>query len=197
MQNKPQNAPGRPLTFFGPWPFYREALALAIPIMLQSLVTGLVSLVDNFMVAGLGDMKMAGVNIANQVNFVFMVIINVVSIAGGIFLSQHRGAQNREGMIQSFKFKIVIGTGISILYFVLCQLAPEALLSLMVSNNADGAVIVAEGARYMRAVSFSFIPLALSGAVGSSFRDIGEPTMPLIISTGAAAANTIGNWFLI
>ncbi len=197
MQNKPKNAPGRPLTFFGPWPFYREALALAIPIMLQSLVTGLVSLVDNFMVAGLGDMKMAGVNIANQVNFVFMVIINVVSIAGGIFLSQHRGAQNREGMIQSFKFKIVIGTGISILYFVLCQLAPEALLSLMVSNNADGAVIVAEGARYMRAVSFSFIPLALSGAVGSSFRDIGEPTMPLIISTGAAAANTIGNWFLI
>ncbi len=38
----------------------------------------------------------------------------------------------------------------------------------MVSNNAEGAVNVAEGARYMRAVSFSFIPLALSGAIGSS-----------------------------
>jgi len=80
-----------PFRLFGPWNFYREALALAIPVMLQSLITGLVSLVDNFMVAGLGDAKMAGVNIANQINFVFMVIITVVSMAGGIFLSQHRG----------------------------------------------------------------------------------------------------------
>ncbi|GAB6276731.1 MAG: MATE family efflux transporter [Rectinema sp.] len=197
MLNKSIHALARPIKFFGPWPFYREALALAVPVMLQSLITGLVSLVDNFMVAGLGDAKMAGVNIANQVNFIFMVIINVVSMAGGIFLSQHRGAQNREGMMQSFRFKLVMGTGISILYFAACQLAPEALLSLMVSNNAEGAVIVAEGARYMRAVSFSFIPLALSGAIGSSFRDIGEPKVPLIVSTAAAIANTIGNWFLI
>jgi putative MATE family efflux protein len=197
MPNKSTHALARPLTLFGPWAFYREALALAIPVMLQSLITGLVSLVDNFMVAGLGDTKMAGVNIANQVNFVFMVIINVVSMAGGIFLSQHRGAQNREGMIQSFRFKLVLGTGFSILYFVVCQMFPEALLSLMVSKNAEGVAIIAEGARYMRAVSFSFIPLALSGAVGSSFRDIGEPKVPLMVSTGAAIANTIGNWFLI
>jgi len=197
MQNKSIHAFGRPWTFFGPWPFYREALALAIPVMLQSLITGLVSLVDNFMVAGLGDVKMAGVNVANQVNFVFMVIVNVVSMAGGIFLSQHRGAQNREGMVQAFRFKLLVGAGISILYFVVCQIFPEALLSLMVSNSADSAMIVAEGARYMRAVSFSFIPIALSGAVGSSFRDVGELNIPLVVSTGAAVANTIGNWFLI
>lgn len=186
-----------PLRFFGPWKFYREALALAIPVMLQSLITGLVSLVDNFMVAGLGDAKMAGVNIANQINFIFMVIITVVSLAGGIFLSQHRGAKNAEGMVQSFRFKLVMGTIVSALYFALCQLAPESLLSLMVARDGQGAAIVAEGARYMRAVSFSFIPIALSGSVGSSFRDIGEPKIPLLVSTGAAIVNTIGNWFLI
>ena len=197
MQNKSLHAIARPLSLFGPWPFYREALSLAIPVMLQSLITGLVSLVDNFMVAGLGDMKMAGVNIANQVNFIFMVIVNVVAMAGGIFLSQHRGAKNREGMIQSFRFKLVMGTAVSVLYFIMCQLFPEVLLSLMVSDNAEGVVIIAEGARYMRAVSFSFIPIALSAAISTSFRDIGEPKMPLIVSTGAAIANTIGNWFLI
>jgi len=197
MLHKSIHALGRPSTLLGPWPFYRETLALAIPVMLQSLITGLVSLVDNFMVAGLGDIKMAGVNVANQVNFIFMVIINVVSMAGGIFLSQHRGAQNREGMVQAFRFKLLMGTGISILYFVVCQIFPETLLSLMVSNSADSAAIVVEGARYMRAVSFSFIPIALSVAVGSSFRDIGKPNIPLIVSTAAAVVNTIGNWFLI
>jgi putative MATE family efflux protein len=184
-------------SLFGSRSFYREALSLAIPVMLQSLITGLVSLVDNFMVAGLGDAKMAGVNIANQINFIFMVVINVVSIAGGIFLSQHRGAKNAAGMIQSFRFKIILGTGISIAYFILCNSVPERLLSLMVADNAQGKIIIVEGARYLKAVSFSFIPIALSAAIGSSFRDIGEPRTPLLVSTCAAIANTIGNWFLI
>jgi len=39
----------------GPWSFYKEALAIALPVMLQQFIMSMVSLVDNFMVAGLGD----------------------------------------------------------------------------------------------------------------------------------------------
>ena len=49
---------------FGPWKFYCGALAIAVPIMLQSLIQSLVSLVDNFMVSGLGDVAMSGVNVS-------------------------------------------------------------------------------------------------------------------------------------
>lgn len=177
--------------------FYREALALAIPVMLQSLITGLVSLIDNFMVAGLGDARMAGVNIANQINFVFLIIVNVACIAGGIFLSQFRGAGDEKGMAQAFRFKIVAVGIIAIFYFFLCQLYPERLLALMVSGNREGAEIVEQGVRYMRAVSWSFVPLAISAAFGSSFRDIGVPKIPLIVSTTAACINTFGNYLLI
>ncbi len=181
----------------GPTSFYREALSLAVPVMLQSMIAGLVSLVDNFMVAGLGDTRMAGVNCANQVNFVFLVIVNVVCIGGGIFLSQHRGAGDRKGMEQAFRFKLILAGTLSLLYFMLCQIAPEMLLSLMVSSDQRGVGIVREGARYLKAVSFSFVPLGLSAAMGSSFRDIGEPRIPLFVSTMAALVNTVGNWILI
>ena len=40
--------------YFGSLSFYRQALMIGIPVMLQSLIQPLVSLVDNFMVAGLG-----------------------------------------------------------------------------------------------------------------------------------------------
>ena len=43
--------------------------------MAQVLIQNLVSLIDNFMVAGLGDVKMSGVNIAGQINFVFLIFI--------------------------------------------------------------------------------------------------------------------------
>ena len=44
---------------FGPGKFYKNALSIAVPIMLQQLIQSMVSLVDNFMVSGLGDGKEA------------------------------------------------------------------------------------------------------------------------------------------
>ena len=41
--------------YLGSLSFYRQALMIGVPVMLQSLIQSLVSLVDNFMVAGVGD----------------------------------------------------------------------------------------------------------------------------------------------
>ena len=41
--------------FLGPLSFYKRALLLALPVMGQLLIQNMVALVDNFMVAGLGD----------------------------------------------------------------------------------------------------------------------------------------------
>ena len=57
---------------FGPVSFYKNALSIAIPIMLQALIQSMVSLIDNFMVSGLGDISMSGVNVSGQVLFVFL-----------------------------------------------------------------------------------------------------------------------------
>ena len=74
-----------------------EALGIVVPVMLQMVITSLISLIDNFMVSGLGDVKMAAVNVANQINFFYIVVVNASCMAGGIFLSQHRGASDEEG----------------------------------------------------------------------------------------------------
>ncbi len=43
--------------YFGSKSFYRDVIAIAFPVMAQMLIQSLVSLVDNFMVAELGDVK--------------------------------------------------------------------------------------------------------------------------------------------
>jgi putative MATE family efflux protein len=181
----------------GPASFYREALGIAIPVMAQALITSLVSLIDNFMVAGLGDEKMAAVNVANQINFIFFVIVNVACMAGGIYLSQHRGAGDAEGMRQSLRFKAIVATCIAAGYTALCLALPEKLVGLMLIGNAQRGPIIEEGARYLRAVSPSFAPLAVAGALGSSFRDVGRTRVPLAVSSVAAALNTFLNWIFI
>ncbi len=73
---------------FGSGKFYKNALSIAVPIMLQQLIQSMVSLVDNFMVSGLGDVAMSGVNVAGQIIFVFMVYVNTICMAGGIFMTE-------------------------------------------------------------------------------------------------------------
>ena len=188
-------APSIPL--FGPAKFYRSALALVVPVMLQTLLTGLVSLVDNFMVAALGDSKMAGVNVANQINFIYIVIVNTVCMAGGIYLSQHRGARDEEGMRQAFRFKLILAVGISILHFFICLFFAEPLIRMMLGGNVEGSAIVKEGAAYLRAVALSFIPIGISSAMSTSFRDMGITKVPLLVSVSAALINTFFNWVFI
>jgi putative MATE family efflux protein len=184
-------------SLFGPASFYREVLTIAVPVMLQQLIQSLVSLIDNFMVAGLGDAKMASVNVANQVNFVYFVLMFTLSGAGGIYMSQYRGAGDKDGMQQAFRFKAIMTLGLSALYFSICQLMPEQLIAVMTMGNAAQAEIITHGADYLRMVSWLFMPMGLSQAIGSAFREIGRPTVPLVISVVATLVNTFLNWVLI
>ena len=182
---------------FGPLRFYREALSIALPVMLQQLIMSLVSLIDNFMVAGLGDAKMAAVNVANQVNFVYFVVLWTLCGAGGIYLAQFRGANDEEGMKQAYRFKAIFALAVSAVHFILCWTIPEQLMSVMTRGNAAQEEIVAIGADYLRLVSFTWFPIAISTAIGTGFREVGKPRIPLIISVVATLVNTVGNWFLI
>jgi putative MATE family efflux protein len=184
-------------SFFGPSKFYGQALSIAIPVMLQQLIQTLISLIDNFMVAGLGDAKMAAVNVANQVNFVYFVILNALCMAGGIYISQFRGAGNEEGMKQAFRFKLFLTVGASIAYFALCQLMPERLMALMTAGNAAQAEITRYGAGYLRLVSVMWVPIAISTTIGTACRETGKTKPPLVISTLATAFCTLLNWILI
>ena len=107
-------------SIIGPVSFYRQALAITLPVMGQLLIQNMVSLIDNFMVAGLGDVKMSGVNIAGQINFVFQVFINTICTSGGIFMSQYNGAKDTAGMQQVFRFKLVLCITAGIMYTAVC-----------------------------------------------------------------------------
>jgi putative MATE family efflux protein len=182
---------------FGPLSFYREALSIALPVMLQQLIMSLVSLVDNFMVAGLGDISMAAVNVANQLNFIFIVVVNAICGAGGIYLAQFNGAGDTEGMRHAYRFKVIFAFSASLVFGALCWIMPEGMIAMMTQGNAAQKEIVEKGAVYIRLTSFTLIPLALSSAIGTSFREIGLPKTPLFISAAATLVNTVGNWFLI
>lgn len=183
--------------YFGNRAFYGRALSIATPIMAQLLIQNLVSLIDNFMVAGLGDIKMSGVNVVGQINFIFFVLSGTICSSAGIFMSQYKGAADENGMKQVFNFKLLLTCSIGVLYTTLCFIAPRKLFFLMVSVNKDSAAIIDQCVQYSRAVALSMIFLCISAAIATSLRDIEIVRPPLFINVIATLINTAGNFVLI
>ncbi|MGP1455682.1 MAG: MATE family efflux transporter [Treponema sp.] len=183
--------------YFGTASFYKRALAIAVPVMAQLLIQNFVSLIDNFMVAGLGDIKMAGVNTAGMIIFPFLILVNSVCSAGGIFMSQFNGAKDREGMQQSLRFKLLV-TGIAgILFTIIGLIAPRGLFAIMLTVNKDAELIIDQAVRYAHAVAFSWVLLVFSQSIASSLREIEIVRPPLVISIIATLVNTFFNWIFI
>jgi putative MATE family efflux protein len=182
---------------FGPWSFYREALAIALPVMMQQFIMSMVSLIDNFMVAGLGDISMAAVNVTNQINFIYIVIINTACQAGGIYLAQFRGAKDSEGMKHAFRFKAIFAALIAVTAFVIANTFSRSMIAMMTMGNTSQNEIVDKGSEYLRLIAWTYLPMGISMSIGTSFREIARPKIPLIVSSFATLVNTIGNWILI
>ncbi|HPO02640.1 MAG TPA: MATE family efflux transporter [Treponemataceae bacterium] len=183
--------------YIGPAHFYKMALGIAVPVMLQALLQSLVSLIDNFMVAGLGDIKMSGVNVTNQLLFIFIVASNTLVSGGAIFMSQFNGAKDREGMQQTFRYKVLTISVLATVAIALSLLLPSQMLGLLLNSNSQSAGIIAEGKTYLSLIALTFIPMGISLAIGSSLREIGKVRAPLIISVAATLVNTFFNWVLI
>ena len=182
---------------FGPWSFYREALTFALPVMMQQFIMSLVSLIDNFMVAGLGDVSMGAVNVTNHFFFVYIVITTVICQAGGIYIAQFRGAGDSEGMKHAFRFKVIFVTAAAVLIFAVCRTFSAPMIAMMTTGNSAQEEIVVIGSEYFKLITWTFLPTGISNAIGTSFREIAKPKITLAISVVATLINTVGNWILI
>ena len=165
--------------------------------MLQQLIQSLVSLVDNFMVSGLGDVCMSGVNVAGQVLFVFMVFLNAICMSGGIFMTQFFGAKDKAGMGQAFRFKLAAGMAAFVPYLLVCVAFPRQVLGLMLIGNTQAALILDEAVAYIRIMFWIGMPMTVSVCVASSLRDLGRVKAPLVVTVIATLTNTLFNWLLI
>ena len=71
--------------------FYRHLVALALPILIQNLITNSLGLVDTFMVGTLGEGPLAGVTLANIPVFVIQLMMFGIQSGSAVLISQYRG----------------------------------------------------------------------------------------------------------
>lgn len=173
--------------------FYKYVLTLAVPLMVQQLVTSSVNLVDNLMIGQLGDAALGGVAASNRFFMVGLFSVMGVLAAAAVFIAQYYGAKDENNMKEAFRFSIISSLSISVLFFAGATFFPLNILRFF----TDDVSILTAGVKYMSIVGVAMIPQALSGAIAGAMRAVGETKIPLYIGIFAVFTNAILNYLLI
>ena len=148
--------------YVGNWAFYRMALAVAVPIMIQNGITQFVALLDNIMVGGVGETQMGGVGVANQLIFVFNLAIFGAVSGAGIFGAQFYGNGDHEGVRNAFRYKLFICTALMLVGVGVFLLFGENLIALYLKGEgtaAQRAEMLHYAQRYLRIMLIGFLSL--------------------------------------
>ncbi len=180
-------------TYFGTPAFLGRALAIALPIMAQELLTTSFSLVDTLMISNLGPNALAAVGYGAAWNNLINVIIFGLTSGAAIFFAQYWGAENRQGIHQAYGLALTAAAVISLLAMALTCFQPRLVLALFTND----AVAAAEAVPYLRFVGLTYPAMALSMVVGTLLRSTEQVHIPLVGSLVGVLVNIFLNYSLI
>lgn len=180
-------------TYFGTADFLRRALAIALPIMAQELLTTSFSLVDTLMIGKLGPNALAAVGYGAAWNNLINVLIFGLTSGAAIFFAQYWGAGDHPGIHQAYGLALTAALSISLAAMALTCFQPGVVLTLF-TNDAAAA---AEATPYLRFVGLTYPAMALSMVVGTLLRSTERVHIPLIGSIVGVGVNIFLNYSLI
>ncbi len=186
--------------YIGDRAFYRRLLTVMLPVLVQNIITGFVSVLDNVMVGQVGTEPMSGVAIVNQLIYVFNLTIFGGHAGAGIFTAQFYGKSDPDGIRCTMRAKLCLAFAAVAVCTLIFVKWGDGLIGLFLHEGQESLDLKATmdyGLGYMDIMLFSLLPFALMQAYSSTLRECGETFVPMAASVTAVFVNLIGNYILI
>lgn len=168
--------------------FSKNLLRLAVPIVLQNLVTTAVSSADVIMLGFVSQDALAAGSLASQIMFILNLVYSGISSGVIMLAAQYWGKQDTLTIERIMGIGMRISILISTVFFILACFFPS-LLMLIFTNDKE---LIATGIPYLRIVSFSYLFMSISQVYLCTMRTIER----VIFATAANASALLLNIFL-
>ena len=148
--------------------FYQSLLRLAVPIVLQNLITFAVGFADNLMIGRLGDTAISGVYLGNQFQTVLQMFTTGIDAALLIIAAQYWGIRDTRAVKKIGAMGIRYAVFVGLVLNILIALFPRFLLGLFTKD----AAVIEDAVSYVRIVSFSYVFFSASQLMISTMRSV-------------------------
>ena len=181
--------------------FYKKALTVAVPIMIQNGITNFVSLLDNLMIGRVGTEPMSGVAIVNQLLFVIYLGIFGALAGPGIYGAQFYGKGDHEGVRNTFRYKIYITGFVVLLGIAVLFRFGDPLMKLYLHEEGGTLqsvdAVLRYGREYLAVMLIGLIPFGIEEVYAGTLRECGETRVPMVAGLTAVFVNLCLNYILI
>ncbi len=179
--------------FFSDKLFFKNLFLLIIPVIFQELLNSSVNLVDNFMVGQLGEVAITSVGLANQIFFVFNLILFGINSGASVFVGQYFGKKDFKGIHKVMGISIILSLLNAGIFGVAIIFAPEFLMSLYSKDSA----VIAEGINYLQVICPAYFVIAFIMAINATLKATRKTHFPMITTFIALITNIILNYLFI
>lgn len=169
--------------------FTKWALRLAMPIMIQNLISTLVSSADTVMLGYVSQTAMSASALANQFFFVLDCIYYGLITGTSVLVSQYWGKKDTDSIERIMGLAIRFSVGISLVFTVLTTFAATPIMRIFSDNEET----VAAGASYLRILGISFAFMGFSRIYLSALRSIEKVTLPTVTYVISLCVNVLMN----
>ena len=175
--------------------FYRRLVKIAVPVILQSLITTGVNLVDNIMLGQLTETALSAATQANQFIGLFTFAIMGVSMGSSVLTSRYWGARDMVSLKKVITIALRFGLLLGLIFTLLDVFLSRQIMSLYFKPQELAGI--ENGVVYLHWSAAAFLLMSISFVLTNIMRSAGLTRVPLIASVSAFGVNIGANYVLI
>lgn len=173
--------------------FYRNVIALVIPMALQNLINVGVSAADVIMLGGVGETALSGTSLAGQVQYIMTLFLFGLTSGATVLTAQYWGKGDRDSIEKILGMAVKAAVFVTALFTVAALAVPEVLMSIFTSDPA----VTAEGIRYLRIVAFSYMLMGITQAYLYIMRSVERVIVATVVYLLSLLCNIVLNSIFI
>ena len=173
--------------------FYRNIVVIAIPIVLQSLITTGVNMMDTIMLTSCGETQLSASSLANQFISLMQFLCMGLGSGAAVLTAQYWGVNDIKSIRSVTTLMLRVGMIVAALFMAATLLFPSSIMRIY---TPDAATVV-QGVRYLRVSAFTLPLHALVVTLTCVLRSVRKVKVPLYSSIVAFFVNIFFNWVFI
>ena len=173
--------------------FYKLILSIAVPVVLQNMITIGVNIMDTLMLGNYGEIQLSASSLANEFINIYHIMCMGMSMGAAVLTAQYYGAGNNPSLKKIVTIVLRMGLVIAAAFTVVTLLFPEELMRLYTPDEA----VIEKGVLYFRISAVTYVLLGVSLILTNILRTVHQVRFPLVLSTVTFFVNVFFNWVFI
>ena len=169
--------------------FYRNALAIMLPIALQNLMDTAVNSADVIMLSYVSQEALSASSLASQVAFIMSNLIYGLSSASAVMAAQYWGKGDKTAVERVLGISVRLALLVGTVFALAALVFPAQIMQLFTPDPA----LIEQGVIYLRTVAVSYVLGSFAQVYLSVMRSVERVMMTAVVHGGAVLMNVILN----